>query len=104
MNTVKKTLTLPVIVGAIISMALLTGCQTATTNQTATGASQKEALLVQSGFKVKTVTTQKQQQHVSQLAVGRVSAREVQRQSVLRLSHGEEGPDLCRHPGAVQRV
>jgi predicted RecB family nuclease len=74
MNTMKKPLPLIVIVGAILTMALVTGCQTTTTNQAAIAASQKEVLLAQSGFKVKTVTTQKQQQHVSQLAVGRVSA------------------------------
>lgn len=70
----KKLPTLLTIVGAIITMALVTGCQTVTTNQAAIAASQKEVLLAQSGFKVKTVTTQKQQQHVSQLAQGRVSA------------------------------
>jgi len=41
--------------------------------QTASSTSQKEVLLAQSGFKVKTITTSKQQQHVSGLAQGRVS-------------------------------
>ena len=34
----------------------------------------KKLLTSQSGFKVKTVTTQKQQQHVNQLPAGKVSA------------------------------
>lgn len=56
-------------VGAVV--ALLAGCQsTGTTDVVA----QKEALLAQSGFKVITVTTPKQQQAVSNLAMGRVSA------------------------------
>ena len=58
----------------MFSMALMTACQSTTTSQSATGPSQKEALLAQSGFKVKTVTTQKQIQHVNQLPAGRVSA------------------------------
>src|SRR5262249_1822011 len=70
----KKLLTLTVIVGAVGTAALVVGCQTATTSQTAPAASQKEVLLTQSGFQTKEVTTQKQQQHVSQLAGGRVSA------------------------------
>ena len=41
--------------------------------QTASSTSPKEVLLAQSGFKVKTITTSKQQQHVSRLAQGRVS-------------------------------
>ena len=74
MKTIKKLLTLTVIVGAVGTTALVAGCQTATTSQTAPATSQKEVLLAQSGFQTKAVTTQKQQQHVSQLAGGRVSA------------------------------
>jgi hypothetical protein len=70
----KKLLTLTLVICAMITMALMTACQTTTTTQTAPGPSQKEALLAQSGFKVKTVTTQKQQQHVNQLPAGKVSA------------------------------
>jgi hypothetical protein len=70
----KKIVTFTLITGAMVTMVWMTGCQTTTSTQAASGPSQKEALLAQSGFKVKTVTTQKQQQHVSQLAVGRVSA------------------------------
>jgi hypothetical protein len=62
------------IVSAIATLTLLAGCQTAATNQAASAASKKEALLTQAGFKPKTVTTPKQQQQVSQLAVDRVSA------------------------------
>ena len=74
MKTIKKLLTLTVIIGAVGTTALVAGCQTATTSQTAPATSQKEVLLAQSGFQTKAVTTQKQQQHVSQLAGGRVSA------------------------------
>ena len=74
MKTIKKLLTLTVIVGAVGTTALVAGCQTATTSQTAPATSQKEVLLAQSGVQTKAVTTQKQQQHVSQLAGGRVSA------------------------------
>ena len=56
--------------GAVL--ALMAACQTTGTSQSAV--SQKEALLTQAGFKSKTVTTPKQQQQVSQLAVDRVSA------------------------------
>src|SRR6266480_1114936 len=74
MKTMKNPSALTIIAGAITTMVLMIGCQTATTNQTANSASEKEVLLAQSGFKVKPVTTPKQQQHVSQLAQGRVSA------------------------------
>ena len=55
-------------------MALMTACQTASTNQAELTASKKEFLLAQSGFKVITVTTPKQQQAISGLAQYRVSA------------------------------
>ena len=55
-------------------MALITACQTAATNNAELTASKKEFLLAQSGFKVITVTTPKQQQAVSGLAQYRVSA------------------------------
>jgi hypothetical protein len=67
----KKLFTLTNIVSAIAALALTTACQTTGTSQ---AASQKESLLSQSGFKVITVTTSKQQQAVSGLAQGRVSA------------------------------
>ena len=54
------------------ALALLAACQTTGTSQSAVV--QKEALLAQSGFKVKTVTTPKQQQQVSKLPLNVVSA------------------------------
>ena len=68
----KKLLTLTNIVSIGAVLALMAACQTTGTSQSAV--SQKEALLTQAGFKSKTVTTPKQQQQVSQLAVDRVSA------------------------------
>ena len=55
-------------------LALMSACQTVATNDAELVASKKEFLLAQSGFKVITVTTPKQQQAVSGLAQGRVSA------------------------------
>ena len=52
-------------------LALVTACGTTGTSQSV---SQNEALLAQSGFKVVTVTTPKQQQAVSKLAQNSVSA------------------------------
>ena len=49
----------------------MTACQTTGTSQ---AGSQKEPLLAQSGFKVVTVTTPKQQQAINGLAQGRCSA------------------------------
>jgi hypothetical protein len=66
----KKLLTLMGIAVVGVVLALLAACQTTGTGQTA----QKESLLSQSGFKVITVTTPKQQQAVSGLAQGRCSA------------------------------
>src|SRR5260370_20261941 len=66
----KKLFRLTTIVSAMAALALLAACQTTGTGQTA----QKESLLSQSGFKVITVTTPKQQQAVSGLAQGRCSA------------------------------
>ena len=66
----KKALASIVSIGAL--MALITGCETTGTGQSVSA--QKEALLAQSGFKVITVTTPKQQQAISGLAMGRCSA------------------------------
>ena len=66
----KRLLTLTGIASIGAVLALLLACQTTGTGQTA----QKESLLSQSGFKVITVTTPKQQQAVSGLAQGRCSA------------------------------
>ncbi|TMP97041.1 MAG: hypothetical protein E6L07_03670 [Verrucomicrobia bacterium] len=70
----KKLLTLTSIVSAMAILALVAGCQTMATNSSEIASSKKENLLAQAGFKTKTVTTPKQQQRVSQLAQGRVSA------------------------------
>src|SRR5215467_6378206 len=68
----KKLLTLTSIASAITALALISGCQTTGSSQSVVA--QKEALLAQSGFKVITVTTPKQQQAVSGLPEGRCSA------------------------------
>ena len=65
----KKLLTLTGI-GAVLT--LLVACQT--TTGTGDVMAQKEALLTQSGFRTITVTTPAQQQAVSRLTVGRVTA------------------------------
>jgi hypothetical protein len=70
----KKLVTLTSLVSGMAVLALVAGCQTTATNSSEIAASKKQNLLAQSGFKVITVTTPKQQQAVSQLAVGRVSA------------------------------
>src|SRR6184192_3174984 len=70
----KKLLTLASIASTMALLALITACQTATTNQAELAASKKEFLLAQSGFKVITVTTPKQQQAINGLAQYRVSA------------------------------
>ena len=68
----KKLFTLTNIAGAMAALALMPACQTTGTSQSVVA--QKEALLAQSGFKVITVTTPTQQQAVSGLTQGRVSA------------------------------
>jgi hypothetical protein len=67
----KKLLTLTGIGSIGVVLALLAACQTTGTTDVM---AQKETLLQQSGFKVITVTSPKQQQAVSQLTVGRVTA------------------------------
>ena len=68
----KKLFTLTSIAGAIAALALMTACQTTGGSQSVVA--QKEALLAQSGFKVVTVTTPQQQQAVSGLTQGKVTA------------------------------
>ena len=70
----KQLMTVTEIAGAMLILALIAGCQTVSTNQAELVASRKEFLLVQSGFKVITVTTPKQQQAINGLAQYRVSA------------------------------
>ena len=67
-----STLTSIASIGAIL--VLMAACQTVATNNAEIAASKKQNLLAQAGFRVKQVTTPKQQQRVSQLAQGRVSA------------------------------
>jgi hypothetical protein len=67
----KELLTLTNIVSIGAVLALMAACETTSTGP---AVAQKEALLTQSGFKVVTVTTPKQQQAVNGLAMGRCSA------------------------------
>ena len=67
----KKLLTLTSMASIGAVLALLSACQTTGTGDVM---AQKEALLAQSGFRTITVTTPAQQQAVSQLTVGRVTA------------------------------
>ena len=62
------------ITGAVLILALIAGCQTVSSNQAELAASKKEFLLAQSGFKVITVTTAKQQQAINGLAQYSISA------------------------------
>jgi hypothetical protein len=73
-GNVKKLLTLTTIAIAMAALALISACQTVATNNAELAASKKEFLLAQSGFKVITVTTPKQQQAINGLAQYRVSA------------------------------
>lgn len=70
----KMPFTLIRIVGIGAVVVLMAACQTVATNQAELTASKKEFLLAQSGFKVVTVTTPKQQQAINGLAQYRVSA------------------------------
>lgn len=70
----KQVLTLTNLVGATAALMLIAACQTVATNDAELVASKKEFMLAQSGFKVITVTTPKQQQAINGLAQYRVSA------------------------------
>src|ERR1700757_1488574 len=70
----KELSTLTSTVGATAALMLIAACQTVATNDAELVASKKEFLLAQSGFKVITVTTSKQQQAINGLAQYRVSA------------------------------
>jgi len=70
----KKLSTLTSIASTVAVLTLIAACQTVATNNAEIVASQKERLLAQSGFKVITVTTPKQQQAINGLAQYRVSA------------------------------
>jgi hypothetical protein len=71
---VKKLLTRTSIAGIGAVLILMAACQTVATNSAELTASKKEFLLAQSGFKVITVTTPKQQQAINGLTQYRVSA------------------------------
>ena len=70
----RKLSTLTGIAGIGAVLTLMAACQTVATNDAELAASKKEFLLAQSGFKVITVTTPKQQQAINGLAQYRVSA------------------------------
>jgi len=70
----KKISNLIGIASTMAALALIAACQTVATNDAELAASKKEFLLAQSGFKVITVTTPKQQQAINGLAQYRVSA------------------------------
>jgi len=71
MKTRSYTKTFTNFVVATLSIGFITACQSTATGPSV--ASQKEQLLVQSGFRPKTVTTPEQQQRVSALPPGEVS-------------------------------
>jgi len=76
-ENVKQLLNVAKVTNVVIAMAalvLMEACQTVATNDAELAASRKEFLLAQSGFKVITVTTPKQQQAINGLAQYRVSA------------------------------
>jgi hypothetical protein len=68
----KKLLILTNIASAMVALVLITACETTGTTQS--GVAQQEPLLAKSGFKTIAVTTPKQQQAVSKLPQGTVSA------------------------------
>jgi len=70
----KQLSTLTNLVLATAALMLVAACQTVAVNDAELAASKKEFLLAQSGFKVITVTTPKQQQAINGLAQYRVSA------------------------------
>jgi hypothetical protein len=70
----KKISNLTGMASTMAALALIAACQTVATNNAELAASKKEFLLTQSGFKVITVTTPKQQQAINGLAQYRVSA------------------------------
>ena len=70
----RKLSTLTSIAGIGAVLMLMAACQTVATNDAELAASKKEFLLAQSGFKVITVTTPKQQQAINGLTQYRVSA------------------------------
>src|SRR5437762_12864292 len=89
---------------AIGVLSLITACQTGSTGASAGTASQKETLLVQAGFKWKTVTTRKQQERVSALPEGKVSAVKFKGRTYYVYPHRDQRPDPGWQPGPIQRL
>jgi hypothetical protein len=73
MKQLLKVVTLTNLATALLALAAMTACET-TGSSSGNVSAQKESLLAQSGFKTITVTTPQQQQAVSGLTQGRVSA------------------------------
>ena len=74
MKQLLRVATLTNVAVAMAVLLLVAACQTVATNDAELAASRKEFLLAQSGFKVITVTTPRQQQAINGLAQYRVSA------------------------------
>ena len=74
MKQLLRVATLTNVAIAMAVLLLVAACQTVATNDAELAASRKEFLLAQSGFKVITVTTPRQQQAINGLAQYRVSA------------------------------
>ena len=71
----KNLLTFAKIFGVVALVPIITSCSSTTSSSSTTStASQKEAWLIQGGFKAKTVTTSTQQQLVAKLPMNKVSA------------------------------
>jgi len=87
---------------AIEVLGLITACQTTSTG--ANTASQKETLLGQAGFKWKTVTTPKQQERVSALPEGKVSAVKFKGRTYYVYPTATKDRILVGNQGAVKRL
>jgi hypothetical protein len=78
---------------ALEILGLITACQTASTGAGTT--SQKETLLVEAGFKWKTVSTPRQHERVSALPEGKVSAVKYKGQRYYVYPTGAKDRILC---------
>jgi hypothetical protein len=68
----KNRLTLTTVLRAVATMTIVIGC-VSTTTTTVAGSPQKEVMLQQAGFKIHTVTTARQIEHLRALPAGKVS-------------------------------
>ena len=100
----KQLTTLTNIIGAMATLTLMAACQTVATNDAELAASRKEFLLAQSGFKVITVTTPQQQQAVSGLNQGRVSAVTYNGKLYYVYPTAKKDRDLRRATKAIHRL